>query len=105
MQSQSTSAIFSHPAANRTSSPDALATISLPHTPVTDTKEIDIMNNQPTVTKRKTNPVLRETASYFGLPVEVIARMPNYTSIRYGNREFVVESVDLRKSLAIGQAA
>jgi len=80
-------------------------TIRLPHTTATETKEMNAMNKQSAVTKHKTQPVLRETASYFGLEVEIIARMSNYTSVRYGNREFVVESADLQKSLAIGQAA
>ena len=32
----------------------------------------------------------KETASYFGLIVEVIDRMPSLTLVRYRNREFVV---------------
>jgi hypothetical protein len=63
------------------------------------------MTNQSIVPKEDTKAAPRETATYFGLPVEVIAHMPNYTSIRYRNREFVVESVDLRTSLAMGRAA
>jgi len=63
------------------------------------------MTNQSVASKENPKAAPRETATYFGLPVEVIARMPNYTSIRYGNREFVVESVDLRTSLAMGRAA
>jgi len=80
-------------------------TIRLPHTTATETKEMNAMNKQSAVTRHKTQPSLRETASYFGLEVEIIARMSNYTSVRYGNREFVVESADLQKSVAIGQAA
>jgi hypothetical protein len=35
-------------------------------------------------------------ADYFGLQVEVVATMPNCSSIRYGNREFIVLTDDLR---------
>jgi len=38
---------------------------------------------------------LEETASYFGLIVEVIDRMPSLTLVRYRNREFVVCTEDL----------
>ena len=62
------------------------------------------MTNQSVASQENTNAAPGKT-TYFGLPVEVIARMPNYSSIRYGNREFVVESVDLRKNLTLGRAA
>jgi hypothetical protein len=38
---------------------------------------------------------LEETASYFGLIVEVIDRMSSLTLVRYRNREFVVCTEDL----------
>jgi hypothetical protein len=38
---------------------------------------------------------LERTASYFGLIVEVIDRMPSLTLVRYRNREFVVCTEDL----------
>ena len=63
------------------------------------------MTNQSVASQENTKAAPGETTTYFGLPVEVIARMPNYSSIRYGNREFVVESVDLRKNLTLGRAA
>jgi signal transduction histidine kinase len=78
-------------------------TIRLPHKTKTETKETSAMLNQSTVPKQSTQP--RETANYFGLTVEVITRMPNYSSIRHGSREFVVETADLRKSLAVRRAA
>ena len=34
-------------------------------------------------------------AIYFGLQVEVICRMENCSLIRFGNREFVVDTQDL----------
>ena len=45
---------------------------------------------------------LKQTASYFGLIVEVIDRMPSLTLVRYRNREFVVCTDDLRTSEEIG---
>jgi hypothetical protein len=38
---------------------------------------------------------LRQTATYFGLVVEVIDSMPSLTLVRYRNREFVVYTEDL----------
>ena len=61
------------------------------------------MLNQSAVPRQNTRP--RETARYFGLAVEVITRMPNYSFIRHGSREFVVETADLQKSLAVRRAA
>ena len=46
-----------------------------------------------------------ETANYFGLTVQIIARMSSYSLIRYGNREFVVDTADLQTSLALRRAA
>jgi signal transduction histidine kinase len=80
-------------------------TIRLPHTTATETKERHAMTNQSVAPKQNTKPVPSQTATYFGLTVEVIAQLPNCSLIRYGNREFVVESVDLQKNLALGQAA
>jgi hypothetical protein len=35
-------------------------------------------------------------ADYFGLQVEVVVAMPNCSSIRYGHRELIVLTQDLR---------
>ena len=63
------------------------------------------MKNQAAMPKQSAQSIRRETANYYGLTVEVITRMPNYTSIRHRNREFVVETADLQRSLAVGRAA
>ena len=39
-------------------------------------------------------------AMYFGLEVEVICRMENCSLIRFGTREFVVDSQDLSRTQA-----
>ena len=39
--------------------------------------------------------VLERSATYFGLVVEVIDPMPNYTLVRYRDREFAVYTEDL----------
>jgi hypothetical protein len=44
----------------------------------------------------KNNPARKELASYFGLTVEIIFRMRNYSLIRWCDRESVVETEDLR---------
>lgn len=45
-------------------------------------------------------------ATYFGLEVEVVCRMENCSLIRFGNREFVVDSQDLTElQQALRQAA
>jgi hypothetical protein len=45
-------------------------------------------------------------AMYFGLEVEVICRMENCSLIRFGTREFVVDSQDLSQlKQALRQAA
>ena len=45
------------------------------------------------------------TFMYFGLEVEVQAKMESYSLIRYRNREFVVESGDLFSSAVRDKAA
>jgi hypothetical protein len=40
-------------------------------------------------------------ASYFGLRVEIIALMEHVCSIRYGGRDFVVETQDLQFALRL----
>jgi hypothetical protein len=77
----------------------------LPHTTGSEAEETNAMNNQPIASKQSTKPLQNETATYFGLTVEVIACMSNCSLIRYRNRQFVVETADLRKSLAVGRAA
>jgi hypothetical protein len=43
----------------------------------------------------KSNATTTELASYFGLAVEIILRMTNYTLIRWRDREFIVETEDV----------
>jgi hypothetical protein len=45
---------------------------------------------------RRNNPARKELASYFGLAVEIIFRMENYSLIRWCNRESVVATEDLQ---------
>jgi len=80
-------------------------TIRLPQTTETETKESNAMIKQSITSKQDTEAVPRETATYFGLTVQVIARMANYGLVRYRDRELVVETADLRTSLAVGRAA
>jgi signal transduction histidine kinase len=80
-------------------------TIRLPLTTRTETKEANAMNNQSIASRESTKPFQNETAIYFGLSVQVIARMPSCSLIRYRDREFVVETADLQNSLALGRAA
>ena len=44
----------------------------------------------------KSNPALKELASYFGLTVEIIFRMNNSSLIRWCDRESVVDTEDLQ---------
>lgn len=44
----------------------------------------------------KNNPAPKELASYFGLTVEIIFRMRNYSLIRWRDRESVVDTEDLQ---------
>ena len=46
-----------------------------------------------------------EAAEYFGLKIEVICRMEHYALVRFGDREFVVETEDLRFTQTFRQAA
>ena len=39
----------------------------------------------------------RQSATYFGLVLEVIDSMPNLTLVRYRSREFLVYTEDLKK--------
>jgi anti-sigma regulatory factor (Ser/Thr protein kinase) len=80
-------------------------TIRLPHTTRTQTKENNRMNTPSIASKQSTEPPQNETATYFGLTVQIIALMSSCSLIRYGNREFVVDTADLQKSLALGRAA
>ena len=41
------------------------------------------------------NPAAKESASYFGLTVEIIFRMRSYSLIRWCDRESIVETRDL----------
>ena len=44
----------------------------------------------------RNNPPPRELASYFGLTVEIVFRMRNYSLIRWRDRESVVDTEDLK---------
>ena len=44
----------------------------------------------------KINSTPKALASYFGLTVEVIARMESYSLIRWQDRELIVETEDLQ---------
>jgi hypothetical protein len=44
----------------------------------------------------KSNPALKELASYFGLTVEIVFRMRNCSLIRWRDRESVVDTEDLQ---------
>ena len=40
----------------------------------------------------------KQFAHYFGLTVEVIARMESYSLIRWDDRNFIVETADLQQA-------
>jgi two-component system, NtrC family, sensor kinase len=80
-------------------------TISLPHTTRSQTKEDSSMNTPSVASKQSNKGLQEETVTYFGLAVEVIVRMSSCSLVRYRNREFVVETTDLQKSLVLGRAA
>ena len=44
----------------------------------------------------KSNPALKELASYFGLTVEIVIRMRTCSLIRWRDRESVVDTEDLQ---------
>ena len=44
----------------------------------------------------KINPVPKQWAGYFGLPVQIIVRMKNCSRIHWHDREFIVDTQDLR---------
>jgi hypothetical protein len=44
----------------------------------------------------------RTMASYFGLAVEVISRMASYSLIRYRERVFIVDTLDLVSGRCLG---
>jgi hypothetical protein len=46
-----------------------------------------------------------ETADYFGLKVEVICQMEHCALVRFGDREFVVDAVDLMFVQSLRQVA
>jgi hypothetical protein len=60
---------------------------------------------RPDALKPEAQCVSNETAQYFGLTVEVIARMTSCSLIRYSGRESVVETKDLQLRLPLGRAA
>jgi hypothetical protein len=47
----------------------------------------------------------KRTAEYFGLTVEVVCEMKHYTLIRFGDREFVVDTGDLIFARQLSRAA
>ena len=44
----------------------------------------------------RNNPPPRELANYFGLTVEIVFRMRNYSLILWRDRESIVDTADLR---------
>jgi signal transduction histidine kinase len=80
-------------------------TISLPNTTRTETEEDSSMNAPSVASEQSSKRLPEETATYFGITVQVIARMPSCSLIRYGSREFIVETADLQTSLALRRAA
>jgi hypothetical protein len=60
------------------------------------------MVTQATLRARIKEHPLEQTATYFGLIVEVIDPMPSLTLVRYRSREFVVYTEDLRTGEEIG---
>lgn len=53
------------------------------------------MGNQGTLRVKIREHTPEQTATYFGLIVEIIDPLPNLTLVRYRNREFVVYTEDL----------
>ena len=53
------------------------------------------MGNQATLRAKIKEHTPEQTATYFGLIVEVIDPLPNLTLVRYQSREFVVYTEDL----------
>lgn len=80
-------------------------TIRLPLATPTETKETHPMTRQPFASKPNTKIPPKETATYFGLTVELLTRLPNRSLIRYRQREFLVETADLQTSRAVARAA
>ena len=60
------------------------------------------MGTQATLRARIKEHSHEQTATYFGLIVEVIDPMPSLTLVRYRSREFIVYTEDLRISEEIG---
>ena len=60
------------------------------------------MGTQATLRAKTKEHSLKQTATYFGLIVEVIDPMPSLTLVRYRSREFVVYTEDLRPGEEIG---
>ena len=56
------------------------------------------MGTQATLRAKIKEHSLEQTATYFGLIVEVIDSMPSLTLVRYRSREFVVYTEDLGTS-------
>ena len=54
------------------------------------------MGTQGTLRAKVTKQSPEQSANYFGLIVEVVDAMPNLTLIRYGSREFLVYTEDLK---------
>lgn len=55
--------------------------------------------------KREREGMQEEIANYFGLVVEEIDRMENYSLIRYRDREFVVNTEELQNHRLMNRAA
>ena len=64
-----------------------------------------MIRSNATATKRIPDSSQASLASYFGLTVEVMQRMENYTLIRYQDRQLVVDTEDLQIRLEVKAAA
>jgi hypothetical protein len=68
-------------------------------------REIRTIVNQNTFLGRAGQPVPRSIASGFGLIVEVITRIENYSLIRYRGLKIIVNKEELQELLAMKRVA
>ena len=78
--------------------------IRLPYK-ATRTPNTNFTGDETMASNPSAEPVKNESVVYCGLPVQVIARLPNCSLIRYADQERVVETADLQRSLTRRQAA
>jgi hypothetical protein len=67
-------------------------------------KEVTTMRSQQWKSEPNTRAAHEDSAEYFGLVVSVVARMESCSLIRYRDREFIVDTGDLRASLRAERA-